>query len=196
MSYCWLLPALLRKSISYSIRRAPSECQGPHLRSHCGHPSHVVFQECHGERKRWFRQAGSQSRALKYRVGPDETKWRIQSQKVRKRVGSCIVEIENALQTSGLVRLRGKTRDNLIELFGVWRIFCIIDADDVAGAERQRIIHGARLCGDVTRWYNQSAHPVWKDRIIQMCSRGMIVGLDHKHHVQQSFRIIEKPDAL
>ena len=70
------------------------------------------------------------------------------------------------------------------------------DADDVAFAKRQRIIHGGRLCGDVTGWYDQRAHPVWKDRIIQMCSRRLIAGFDHKDHVQQSSRIIEKPDAL
>ena len=114
----------------------------------------------------------------------------------RHQVGARVVIVEAALQAGHVRAPFGKALHNLADLVGVGRILGIVDADDRAAGEIQRIVHRPRFGGDRPVGHGDHPHPGGQAAFGQ-CRAGFgILRLQHDHHIEQRPRIVEPPQPL
>ena len=77
----------------------------------------------------------------------------------RQPVGARIVEVENPLNTGHLRSRLCEMRGDLVKLFGLGRIFGVINAHDRAAAEIEREIQGAGFGFDPATRHDDLSHP-------------------------------------
>ena len=106
-------------------------------------------------------------------------------------VGGGVVEIEHPLQAGHLRPGVAETVYHLPDLVGLGLVLGVVDADDRAPAEVERVVHGPRLGLQRAAGHHDPAHVGGQAGPLQGVLGGAVLLLDDEADVEQLSRVVE-----